>query len=351
MLMLQTKHTQSIFISACLRKNTASRPPVWLMRQAGRYQQSYRRLKEKYSMKELCTNPDLMVEITLLPVKEFLPDAAIIFSDLLIPLASMGIDFDYESGTGPVIHNPLRDIREVEQLKPFEVAESLHYTGTAIRELVRILEVPLIGFVGAPFTLASYMLEGKGSKNYVKTKQFMYHQPQGWQRLMQYLSDKMAEYAIFQAYSGASAIQFFDSWVGVLDKYEYDHFVLPYLQAMMDKVKLQTSVPLIYFGTSTSHLLSSVASLNIEVIGVDWRVPIKEAYHHYGERFALQGNLDPTVLFSDKKYITKRVTELLEQMQGVAGYIFNLGHGILPETPEAHVRYLIEMVKHCDAKN
>lgn len=334
----------SLFVRACKKQNFENRPPVWMMRQAGRYQNSYQQLKAKYSMIEICTNHDLMVHATLLPVNEFQPDAAIIFSDLLIPFLPMGIQFDYEKGVGPKIYNPLRKDQDIKQLKNFNVADGLKFTGQALTVLNNQLDIPTIGFVGAPFTLASYLIEGQGTKNFVETKKFLYQFPDAWHELILFLAQKMSEYALFQYESGAAAVQIFDSWIGVLDYYEFENFVFPHLEFMTQHIKSHTDRPLIYFGTSTAHLLPLINRLPLDVIGLDYKTNLPSIRDQIKDK-AIQGNLDPTVLFADQSYIYDRTIRLLNAMKHDPGYIFNLGHGILPETPYENVKFLFNLIK------
>lgn len=332
------------FLKAC-RKEQVDRPPVWFMRQAGRYQEKYRAIRQKHSLVDICKIPEVCAEVTLLPIQQFGFDAAIIFSDIMIPLEPMGIDFEYKPGVGPVIHNPIKEKRDVENLKELDFSKDLLYTGEGMKILRSELNVPCLGFVGAPFTLASYMLEGGPSKNYIKMKSFMYQQTELWHQLMKKLATNMAEYLLFQVESGAMAVQIFDSWVGSLSLVDYRTFVLPHMKEMVTHIKSKTDVPVIMFGTNSSHLLADMKSTGADVIGIDWKTDLASAWEEMNHEVAVQGNLDPTLLFADWKLIEERAKTLLNSVKNRPGYIFNLGHGILPGTPEANVGKLVDLVQ------
>lgn len=333
------------FLKAC-RKESVTHTPVWFMRQAGRYQKEYLAIKEKYSMIEICQNPELITQVTLLPIKQFNLDAAIVFSDILIPLGPMGIDFWYKGGVGPVINNPIRSVKDIDNLKPISASEHLHYTGKALQMLTKELSVPCIGFAGAPFTLASYMIEGGPSKSYIELKKMMYNQTNAWNKLMNTLAESMAEYLVFQAESGASALQIFDSWVGILSEEDYLEYVHPHMLKMVHSIKEKCPVPIIVFGTNTSHLLHHFKATGADVIGIDWKTNLISAWKDLDFEVAVQGNLDPTLLFADWKVIEKHATKLLESVKGKNGFIFNLGHGILPGTPVENVSKLADFVRN-----
>lgn len=335
-----------LFIQACKRQNETGRIPFWFMRQAGRFQSTYRKIKETNTIIDICKKPEVGFEVTMLPVNQFKPDTAIIFSDILIPLEFMGISFEYKKGYGPLIHNPVRTKEDVDKLTSFNVAEKLHFTGDALGLLKNKLTIPCIGFVGAPFTLASYMIEGGPSKSYVELKKMMYNHSDAWHKLMSLLSDLMAEYLIFQSNSGAAVLQIFDSWIGILSREDFLEFVYPHTKNLIHKVKQAVDSPIILFGTNTAHLLDDFANSGADVMGIDWKTDIKFAIEKYADRIALQGNLDPTLLFADKSVIKKRAEYILESAKGQKGFIFNLGHGILPETPEEHVEYLSDLVRN-----
>lgn len=332
------------FLKACRREST-DRPPVWFMRQAGRYQEKYRAIRKKHSLVDICKIPEVCAEVTLLPIQQFGFDAAIVFSDIMIPLEPMGIDFEYKSGVGPVIHNPIESKRDVEQLKDLDFGKDLLYTGESLGILKRELNVPCLGFVGAPFTLASYMLEGGPSKSYIKLKKFMYQQSEAWHLLMDKLSYNMADYLLFQVESGAMAVQIFDSWVGILNQDDYREYVFPHMQKMIAYLKEKTNVPVVLFGTNSSHLLMDMKACGADVVGIDWKTDMAAAWKEMNYEVAVQGNLDPTLLFADWKLIEQKAQQLLDSMPKQPGFIFNLGHGILPTTPEENVERLVKLVQ------
>jgi len=337
------------FIRACRRQPTEY-TPIWLMRQAGRYMKEYRALRKKYSFLEMCKNPELAAEVTLQPIHKFKLDAAIIFSDILIPLEPMGVEFEFAKGEGPVFHHPVREMKDVERLKVIEPEEEIPFLMESIRIVRKELEgkVPLIGFSGAPFTLASYIIEGGYSRNYVLTKSMMYQDRPTWNRLMEKLSEVLIRYLDAQIRAGVQAIQVFDSWVGCLSPDDYEEYVLPYSKKVLNSVN--KSVPVIHFGTSTSALLPLMKKAGGNVIGVDWRVDLGEAWARIGYDVGIQGNLDPVVLFGPVNLIKKEVKRILKQANGRPGHIFNLGHGILPNTPVEHVSALVEMVHEFSSK-
>ena len=332
------------FLRACRRENVDA-TPVWFMRQAGRYMAEYRALREKHTLLTLCRTPELAVEVTLQPIRALGVDAAILFSDLLLPLEPMGIPFDFQAGEGPVIEAPLRSRGDVEALKRFEPREALAPVLTAIRMLRVELtgKVPLIGFAGAPFTLASYAIEGGHSNHYAATKALMYNDPPTWHRLAGLLADVVAEYLRAQVEAGAQALQLFDSWVGALDATDYREFVFPHVRAIFEKLK-GTGVPVIHFGTATGHLLALMREAGGDVIGVDWRTPLDEGWREAGSRVAVQGNLDPTLLFGPRERLLERVDDVLRRAAARPGHVFNLGHGILPGTPVDNVKAVVDHV-------
>lgn len=332
------------FLRACLQQPT-DRPPVWFMRQAGRYQEKYRAIRKKHSLVDICKIPEVCAEVTLLPIEQFGFDAAIVFSDIMIPLEPMGIDFEYKPGVGPIIHNPIKSKADVEKLKDLDLGSDLQYTGESLGILRRELNVPCLGFVGAPFTLASYMLEGGPSKSYIQLKSFMYRESEAWHLLMQKLAKSMAEYLLFQVKSGAMAVQIFDSWVGILNVEDYREYVLPHMKDMIAQIKEHTQVPVIHFGTNSSHLLQDMKASGADVIGIDWKTDMPNAWQSMNYEVAVQGNLDPTLLFADWSLIETRAKALLDSMPNRPGFIFNLGHGILPKTPEENVRRLVNLVQ------
>jgi uroporphyrinogen decarboxylase len=315
------------------------------MRQAGRYMKEYREVRKKHSILEICKTPELATQVTLQPIEHFDLDAAIIFADILLPLEPMGIQLEFSKGEGPVIHNPVRDAAAVKALASFEPDEKTPFVMEAIRTVRRELngKVPLIGFCGAPFTLASYMIEGGHSNNYIRTKQMMLHTPELWKELMTKLAVTMAAYLRAQIRAGAQAVQIFDSWVGSLSPGDYRDYVMPYSRLMMDGLK-DSGVPVIHFGTGTSTFLESLREAGGDVIGVDWRINLDEAWKRLGPDVAIQGNLDPVSLFGPVKEIERRVQDILKRAGNRPGHIFNLGHGILPETPVENVAAVVEIV-------
>ena len=315
------------------------------MRQAGRYMPEYRAIRERHSLLDICRRPELAAEVTLQPVDRLDVDAAILFSDLLLPLEPLGIPFDFVKGEGPVIHEPVRTADDIARLRKFEPRESLGHVLATIRLLRRELadRVPLIGFGGAPFTLASYAVEGGPSRHYARTKALMYGEPDAWHRLCEKLSAAVADYLVAQVEAGAQAIQVFDSWVGALNPSDYREFALPHTQRVLSAVAA-TGVPVLHFGTGTATLLEAMTEAGGDVIGVDWRVPLDDAWARIGADRAVQGNLDPTLLLGRIDRLLAGAEEVLRRAGGRAGHIFNLGHGILPETPVSHVQTLARFV-------
>ena len=331
------------FLKAC-RREPVDCTPVWFMRQAGRYMAEYRSLRAKYSMLELCKTPELAAQVTIQPIDRFPLDAAIIFADILLPLEPMGLSLEFAEGEGPIIHNPVRNQADVERLKIID-GDELEYVAEAIRQARRSLNgrVPLIGFAGAPFTLASYAIEGGSSRNYLLTKQMMYCEPKAWHQLMDKFARVITGYLRRQIKAGAQAIQLFDSWVGCLSVGDYVEYVLPHVQLIFEGLKRE-GVPMIHFGTGTSAMLRQMREAGGDVIGVDWRIHLDEAWATVGHDVAVQGNLDPLTLFAPLHEIERRVADILRRAGGRPGHIFNLGHGILPTTPIDHVAATIDMV-------
>jgi uroporphyrinogen decarboxylase len=331
------------FLMACRRKRVPY-TPVWLMRQAGRYQKEYRALRKKYSFLEMCKTPELAARVTLLPVEQLKVDAAIIFADILLPLEPMGIDFEFAKDEGPVFRQPIREMKQIDALRIIEPEEDMPFLMEAIRTVRRELQgkIPLIGFSGAPFTLASYVIEGGHSKNYILTKGMMYQDRAAWHGLMEKLAEVLIRYLNSQVRAGAQALQLFDSWVGCLSPQDYEEYVLPYSKKVIDNV--DKSVPFIHFATSSSTLLEGMKRAGGDVIGLDWRVDLREAWGRVGHDVAVQGNLDPVILFGPVERIEKEVKRILERAEGRPGHIFNLGHGILPNTPVDNVVRLVDAV-------
>ncbi len=335
--------TNDRFLKAC-RREPVDRTPIWLMRQAGRYMAEYRKLREKHTLLEICKTPELAVEVTFQPLRLGM-DAAILFADILLPLEPMGAPFEFAKGEGPVAHQPIVDVAGVDRLRVPDPHEGLGYVLETLRILRRELagKVGLIGFAGAPFTLASYLIEGGKSSHFVKTKRFMYGETAAWHRLMDKLAETVRLYLRAQVEAGAQAVQLFDSWVGQLGPEDYREYVMPHVAKILNDVQ-QTGVPVIHFGTGTSTILPLQKEAGGTVIGVDWRLPMDRARELLGDDVALQGNLDPTTLFGPAELVERRAQDVLDRVKGAPGHVFNLGHGILPETPVDAVKRLIDYV-------
>jgi uroporphyrinogen decarboxylase len=335
--------TDHPFLAAC-RREPVPYTPVWLMRQAGRYLPEYRRVRDRFSFIDLCRDSDAATQVTVDTVRRLGVDAAIIFADILLPLIPMGAGLRYEKGDGPRIERVVRSMQDVEQLHPVSVEESLGFVAQTVRQVRKELDgnVPVIGFAGAPFTVASYAIEGGGSRNYVHTKSLMYDDPKTWHRFMDIVADITAQYLNMQIDAGAQAVQLFDSWVGCLSPEDYRQFVQPHSRKVIGAIK--PGVPVIHFGTMTATLLTDMRDAGGDVIGLDWRVELDEAWARLGNGVAVQGNLDPVLLFAGADEIRKAVRGILRRADGRPGHIFNLGHGILPETPVDNVLALIEAV-------
>lgn len=339
------------FIRACYRQEV-DRTPIWLMRQAGRYMAEYRKLREKYGILDLIKTPELAMEVTLQPIQAFDLDAAIIFADILPPLEGMGLRLEFAKGEGPIIHNPVRTVQDVENLLTPDPREALPFTLEAIRLTRQELDsrgIPLIGFSGAPFTLASYAVEGGSSKNKVYLKSLMYSEPAAWDKLMSKLATIAGNYLLAQAQAGAQALQLFDSWVGELSPDDYRAYVQPYSKRALE-IASQANVPLIHFGTDTNGMLIDIRDAGGHVIGVDWRIDIDVAAKILGDEVAIQGNLDPVALYAPWDELKIRAQAVLDKMQGRKGHIFNLGHGILPTTPLDNVKRLVDFVHEYTGK-
>jgi uroporphyrinogen decarboxylase len=332
-----------LFLRAC-RKESVERVPVWYMRQAGRYDPDYRKIKEKYSLLEICKQPELAAEVTLMPVKKLGVDAAILYSDIMNPVASIGIDFDIVKNIGPVIHNPIRSREDVERLKPIDVEGDLPHILETIRILDRELTIPLITFAGAPFTIASYLIEGRPSKSYMITKSLMYEQPDVWRALMDKLADMVIAYVKAQFANGSKAVQLFDSWVGALSPRDFKAHVLPVIERIFDELS-EFAQPKIYFpGVASGELLPLLRDVRADVIGLDWRVSIPEGRARLGGGFAVQGNLDPYVLVAPMEEIKAQTATIIDEALQAPGYVFNLGHGLFPEASLDKLRELTEFV-------
>jgi uroporphyrinogen decarboxylase len=334
---------ESRFLKAC-RREPVDATPVWFMRQAGRYMAEYRALRERYSLLEICRTPDLATEVTLQPVRRIDVDAAILFSDLLLPLEPMGLPFDFVKGEGPQIERPITDAADIDRLRVFEPRAALAHVLEAIRQIQGELDgrVPLIGFAGAPFTLASYAIEGGHSSNFAKTKALMYGHPDAWHLLCEKFAAVVADYLTSQIDAGVDAVQIFDSWVGTLNAADYREFALPHTRRIFEAIGGR--VPTIHFGTGTATILEDLRAAGGDVIGVDWRIPIDAAWERIGADRAVQGNLDPTLLLGPTARMFQQTDDVLARVDGRPGHIFNLGHGILPSTPVEHVQMLAQYV-------
>ena len=339
------KEPQLIFLRAC-RGLPVDYTPIWFMRQAGRYMAEYRKIREKYTLLEICAIPELATEVTLQPINAFGFDAAILFADILLPLIPMGINLEFAAGEGPVIHNPVRTLEDVEQLQPINPYEDLGHVLKAIQLISAELanKTPLIGFAGAPFTLASYIIEGGPSKNFLKTKTLMIEQPIVWDKLMSILADVVSDFLVAQIQAGVQAVQLFDSWAGsALSPDDYQHYALPYSQKVFEKIK-KTDVSTIHFSVGAGTYLPLIKAAGSDVVGLDWRTSLDWGWNALGHEVAIQGNLDPVALFAPLPELKQRVQKILTQAANRPGHIFNLGHGILPQTPVDNVRAVVDMV-------
>lgn len=322
------KQFNDAFLKAC-RGEEHEHVPVWYMRQAGRYQPEYMKIREKYTLFEITHNPEVCAEVTLLPVQQLGVDAAILFADIMTPMPAMGIDVEIKSSIGPVISNPIRTLKDVENLQPLDPAKDVPYILDTIKLLREKLNVPLIGFAGAPFTLASYLIEGGPSRNYYRTKALMHSEPDTWHLLMDKLGDMTIDYLRAQIKAGAQAVQIFDSWVGSLNAKDYATFVAPVMNKIFSALK-EENTPKIMFGVGAGHLIQEWNKLPLDVIGLDWRMPIPLARQH-GVTKTVQGNLDPGILLASWPVIEEKVKEILDEGMKTPGFIFNLGHGVYPQ--------------------
>lgn len=335
------------FLTACRRE--PGKTPVWFMRQAGRYMAEYRAIRAKASILDICHDPELATEVTLQPIRAFDLDAAIIFADILLPFEPLGLGLSFRKGEGPVIARPIRSDEDVARLPAVDPERDLGHVLAAIRMAVRELgETPLIGFAGAPFTLASYAIEGGSSRAFIETKRMMYGDARTWHAFMDRLATVVGEYLAEQVKAGARALQLFDSWVGCLGPDDYRRYVLPYSRKAI-ALASRAGAPIIHFGTGTATLLDAMAEAGGEVIGVDWRIPLDMAWARFPDR-AIQGNLDPVALFAPREELERRVVDVLRRANGRPGHIFNLGHGILPGTPPDNVKAVVEMVREWDVR-
>jgi uroporphyrinogen decarboxylase len=346
---LQSPWDDTPFMRAC-RRDPTDFTPVWLMRQAGRYMPEYRAIRERVSFLELCRNPQLCSQIMCTAVERLGVDAAIVFSDLLPILEPMGIELEFAHGEGPLIHNPVRESADVERVIELESADALHFVMEAVRQTRADLpaHIPLIGFAGAPFTLASYAIEGGASRDFLHTKTLMYRDRGAWDALMSRLARAVTVYLNAQIAAGAQAVQLFDSWAGCLGPDDYRQFVLPFVAQVVSQIT--PGVPVISFATGNPQLIPLLAASGAGVIGVDWRVRLDEAWQMIGPERAIQGNLDPMALLADANELRRRAADILQQAGGRPGHIFNLGHGVLPQTPVDHARALVDAVHELSAK-
>jgi len=330
------------FLKACRGEQTPY-TPVWFMRQAGRYLPEYQKVRRKVSFLELCKSPALCTEVTLQPIDIFGFDAAILFSDILIPMEAMNLELEFHEGRGPVFPQPVRSQKAVDDLIVPDPEATVPFVMETIRLLRKELQVPLIGFAGAPFTLATYLIEGGSSKVFLNTKKMMFQEPELYHRLLQKITACTSLYLQAQARAGAQALQLFDSWAGILAPCDYEQFALPYVRSIIEDLRAMTDIPLIYFANNGATLVRHTVTLGADVLGFDWRLPIGDAIRQAGEH-AVQGNIDPIALFLPKERLEQRIKTMLADAQEARGYIFNLGHGILPETPPDQVRIAVNAV-------
>ncbi len=334
--------TEPLFLRAC-RRERVERTPVWLMRQAGRSLPEYRALREKWSLEQIVAQPDLCAEVTLQPVRRLGVDAAVMFADIMLPLRGMGVEFELVDSVGPVINNPIRSAQDVEAMRTTHAAESVPYLLEAVRMVAQASPVPVIGFAGGPFTLASYLIEGRPSRTFLRTKEFMYSEPVAFALLLDKLSRVMADYLRAQVMAGARALQLFDSWVGALSPTDYARRVLPYTQRIFEATA-DLQVPRIHFGTATAGLLELIASSGAEVVALDWRIELDAGWKLVGHDRGIQGNLDPAVLLGPRELVVEGAREVLRRAGGRPGHVFNLGHGVLPSSPLENLQSLVETV-------
>jgi uroporphyrinogen decarboxylase len=333
----------SAFLRACRREPVAY-TPVWFMRQAGRALPEYREIRADIPMLEACATPELITEITLQPVRRYNVDAAILFSDIVVPLRAIGVDLDIKPGVGPVVDEPFRSAADVARLRALEPGD-VGYVSAAVQSLVgELAGTPLIGFSGAPFTLASYLIEGGPSRELARTKALMYGDEGTWHALMDRLADIALAYLLVQVDAGASAVQLFDSWVGTLSAADYERFVMPHSKRVLDGVRASSSVPRIHFGVGTGELLTLMGEAGADVVGVDWRVPLDDAAGRVGPGRALQGNLDPALCLASWDVVAERAREVLRRGKAADGHVFNLGHGVLPATDPDVLTRLVALV-------
>lgn len=319
-----------LFLRAC-RRQQVERTPVWFMRQAGRFLPEYRKLREEHGILEVARTPELAVEVARMPVERLGVDAAILFADIMIPVAAMGVDLHIEPDRGPVIRSPLRSAADVRALRPLDPAADVPFIGETVKTLAAELDVPVIGFAGAPFTVASYLIEGGPSRAYARTKGLMLSEPGIWRDLMDRLAEATVGYLRYQVETGAGAVQLFDSWAGALSTEDYREHVFPWSRRILEDLA-GLGVPRIHFGVGTAHLLELMRAAGPDVIGLDWRIPLDEAWARVGSDVAVQGNLDPGALLAPWQVVEGKAADVLRRAGGLPGHVFNLGHGVLPET-------------------
>jgi uroporphyrinogen decarboxylase len=325
------------------RRQAVDATPVWLMRQAGRSLPEYRKLRERWTLADIVAQPDLCAEVTLQPVRRLGVDAAVMFADIMLPLRGMGVDFELVESVGPVIASPIAGAADVERLRVPDGDEAAPQVIEAVRRVVAESPVPVICFSGAPFTLASYLIEGRPSRSFDKVKSFMYGQPEAFEVLLGKLARTMAGYLRAQVLAGAQAVQLFDSWVGTLSLEDYETRVVPHTRAIFDSLR-GTGVPRIHFGTDTAHLLEAIAGTGPDIVSVDWRVHLDEAWSRVGKNHGIQGNLEPAVLLGPGELVRERVRGVLRRAEGRAGHIFNLGHGVPPDASVENLQLLVDTV-------
>ncbi len=342
---------RQLFIRACWREEV-ERTPVWLMRQAGRYMRAYQRIRERHSFLEMCKNPRIAAEVTLQPVERLGVDAAILFSDILVLVEAMGMRLEFHEGLGPRLSEPVRTPEGVHRLRVPDAERDLHYVMEAIKLARKKLRgrVPLIGFSGAPFTLASYVIEGRSSRSFRFTKEMMFSQPEAFCALMEKLTTAVIDYVNAQVDAGVQALQIFDSWAGCLAPQDYEQYVLPHMRRLFSEIEARGEVPVIHFANQAGTFLDKVRLAGGDVIGVDWRIPLDEAWRRVGYEVGIQGNLDPLALFAPLHEIERRVRDVLDRAASRPGHIFNLGHGVHKDTPEENVVALVKMVKRLSAR-
>ncbi len=340
------------FLRAC-RREPVAHTPVWLMRQAGRYLPDYRALRAKTTFRDVCVEPDLATEVTLLPFKHFALDAAILFSDLLVPLEPLGLQIAYETDHGPAVLNPVRSLADVRALRTPAPEHDLHFMATAVRQIRAALagRAPLLGFVGAPFTLASYAVEGRGSRDFVRLKSLMYQEPATWAELMGRLAEAAGGAAALQVRAGVQAVQVFDTWAGALCPADFRAFALPHIRTVIRAIKAAGDVPVILYVREGGGLIEALAESGADVLSLDWRIPLAVARQRTADALVLQGNLDPCALFAPPAELERRVREIVEAAAGLNGHVFNLGHGVLPATDPAQVARVVDTVHRLTARD